>query len=128
MRQQNSTILYIFIVLIILIGLGLFIFKDNIVDQFLTYNVNGPILNVSKGNVELNLDVLRDARIKALKNYVSIFDYNDIDKSQDIIQANLSKQSDVIISNPDGTASTTTVNNNVIRVRLGNSNPFLKAK
>ena len=53
---------------------------------------------------------------------------SDIDKSQDIIQANLSKQSDVIISNPDGTASTTTVNNNVIRVRLGNSNPFLKAK
>ena len=130
MRQQQSTILYAFIALIILAGLGLFIFKDNIASQFLANNINGPVISVNKGSSELNLDVLRDARIKALKNYVSVFDYANMNKSQDIIQENLSKQSDVVISNPDGTASTSasTTTKNIIRIRLGNSNPFIKAK
>lgn len=129
MRQQQSIILYVFIVLIILMGLGLFIFKDNIVDQFLAYNINGPVVKVTNNNAELNLDVLRDSRIKALKNYVSIFDYNHMDKSQDAILAN---QGAAVIPSTDNTASSTasstaTTTINTIRVRLGNSNPFIKA-
>jgi len=128
MRRQQSTILYIFIFLIILLGLALFIFKDSIVDQLLSFNIDGPVVNVNKNSTNLNLDILNDSRIKVLKNYVSVFDYQDLDKSQEAILANLNKQNDVTISNPDGAATTSTAISSFIRVRVGNSNPFLVNK
>jgi len=127
MSRQKPIILYSFIILIILVGLGLFIFKDNVADQLLNYDINGPVVNASKGSNDLKLDILRDSRIKALKNYISIFNYDDLDKSQEIIMANAGKQSDVVISNPEATTSTSTTKS-LIRVRVGNSNPFLVIK
>jgi hypothetical protein len=126
MRQQESTSLYIFIGLLILVGLILFLFKDNISDQLLNYNTGTQVTTAVKNNTELKLDVLKDARIKALKNYVSIFDYNNLDKSQAAILAEASKQDEVVISNPDETATST--KSDLIRVRVGNSNPFLVKK
>lgn len=130
MRQQPSTILYIFIILIILAGVGLFIFKDNVAGQLSNYNINGPVSTSTRAtNNDFKLDILRDSRIKALKNYVTIFNYESLDNSQKIITENSGKQSDVIISNPDATAtSTATSTKNIIRVRVGNSNPFLIKK
>lgn len=124
MRHPQSAILYFFIALIILVGLGLFIFKDVVVDKLLNNNINGPIVNVVRTNQELKLDILRDSRVKALKNYVSIFNYEDLDASQEIILGNIGKQDDVVISNPDAT-STATSTKPLIRVRVGNSNPFI---
>jgi hypothetical protein len=129
MRQSQSVILYFFIGLIILFGLGLFIFKDNVVDSMLSYNINGPVVNVTKPSSDLKLDILRDSRVKALKNYVSIFDYANLDKSQEAILGNAGKQTDVIISNPDDTAvKASTTQKSLIRVRVGNSNPFFTNK
>jgi len=129
MSNQRSTILYIFIGLIILVCLGLLLFKDDVAKQLLSYDINGPVVNVKSNVVDLKLDILRDSRIKALKNYVSIFDYENLDKSQELIMANIGKQTDVVISNPDGDASSTpTSTKSVIRVRVGNSNPFIVNK
>lgn len=129
MKQSRTIILYLFITLIIIVGLFLFIFKDWVADKFLNYNTEGQVINVYKPSSDLKLDILKDARIKALKNYVNIFNNDDLDASQTIILANFNKQSDVVIANPDGVASTTpTSTKNIIRVRVGNSNPFLVNK
>lgn len=130
MRQLQSTILYLYLILIIVTGVALFIFKDAAVDKFLNYSINGSVVSVTpRTNQEFKLDILRDSRVKALKNYVSVFNYNDLDKSQEAILANANKSGDVIISNPDATATSTANNTKqLIRVRVGNSNPFLVTK
>lgn len=129
MRRQESTTLYIFIGLLILVGLALFLFKDAISDQLLNDNTGTQVVTPVKSNTELKLDVLKDVRIKALKNYVSVFDYNNLDKSQEAILAEASKQGEVVISNPDETATSTgSTKSDLIRVRVGNSNPFLVNK
>ncbi len=129
MRRQESTTLYIFIGLLILVGLALFLFKDNISDLLLNDNTGTQVVTPVKGNTELKLDVLKDVRIKALKNYVSVFDYNNLDKSQEAILAEANKQGEVVISNPDETATSTgSTKSDLIRVRVGNSNPFLVNK
>lgn len=127
MRHPQSAILYLFLALIVLVGLGLFIFKDAVVDGLLNNNISGPVVNVVRTNQELKLDILRDSRVKALKNYVSIFNYEDLNASQEIILGNAGKQDDVVISNPDAeeATSTSTSTKPLIRVRVGNSNPFL---
>lgn len=130
MKQQSSTILYLFIILIILSGLALFIFKDNVADSLLNYDVN--LATTKRSGGDLKLDILRDPRIKELKNYVNVFDYNNLEKSQEIILGANNSGTDVVISNPEDeeTASSTdkTNNQNAVRVRVGNSNPFLVKK
>jgi|GEM_PF-1446138 len=129
MRKARSTILYIFITLIILTGIALFIFKDDITNQFLKSSSDNLAVAVPSTANDLNLDILRDSRIKALKDNVTVFDYADLNKTQDALEAAAKKISDVIISNPDqtGTPATTTLNT-FIRVRVGNSNPFIVNK
>ena len=132
MNKYQSLILYLFIILIVLASLGLFIFKDEVADHFLNYSVDSQVINVgnSGGNNDFKLDVLRDSRIKPLKNYVNLFIYNDLNKSQDAILAASKAQTDVIISNPDsGTATkTATTTSGVTRVKVGHSNPFIVNK
>lgn len=126
MRQRSNPILYIFIALIIISGVVLFIFKDNLADSLLRYDINGTVVNLAiPKNNELKLDVLSDSRVKPLKNYVSIFDYNDLDKSQEKILANYSKQGEIIITNLEDTGTTSVpVSKDLLRVRVGNGNPF----
>ena len=131
MKKERSTILYYFIALIILTGAGLFIFKDNLANRFLNYNSPVETAIVSSSTAaNLNLDILRDSRIKALKNYVNIFDYNNLEHSQDLIQEAQKNQVEIIITNPDAssTASTTSTSLSPVRVRVGNSNPFIVKK
>ncbi len=131
MKTAKSTILYLFVILIIVIGLLLFIFKDSIVSRFLNYN-NNEITPAKPSSAGLNLDILRDSRIKELKNYISVFDYNDLDKSQDAVAAVMKAQEDVIISNPEEVGTSTeaikVVKPTFVRVRVGNSNPFIVNK
>lgn len=133
MKKQSTTILYLFIILIILSGIVLFIFKDKVANKLISYDV------VPKAAVRVNddfkLDILRDNRIKELKNYISIFDYNDLQKSQELILKNYNSGlgADVEISNPDDEAAVDDKKNNlkpqrIIRVKVGNSNPFLVKK
>lgn len=129
MRQRKSTTLYVFIAFLILVGLVLFLFKDAIFDQLLNANNTSTIVTPVKSSIELKIEILQDARIKALKSYVSVFDYNNLDKSQEIILANANKQGEVVISNPEEIAtSSSSTKNQLIRVRVGNSNPFLVNK
>ena len=126
MRKEKSTILYLFVFLILAVGVLSFIFKDQLASQFLNYGGTDEVVAVKTENNVLNLDILRDSRIKALKNYISVFDYENLDKTQDAIIEALKAQNEVVISNPEPTATTTgeTTAKNYIRVRVGNSNPF----
>lgn len=127
MKQQSSTILYLFIALIILSGVSLVIFKDNVADSLLNYDVVPAATNRAGG--ELKLDILRDSRIKELKNYVSVFSYEDLEKSQETILSNFNTGDDIVISNPDNEeAASSTKPQSITRVRVGNSNPFLIKK
>ena len=132
MNRYQSLILYLFVILIVLASLGLFIFKDEVANRFLNYNVDSQVISVgnSGSNNDFKLDVLRDSRIKPLKNYVNLFIYNDLNKSQDAILAASKAQTDVIISNPDnGTATkTATTTASGTRVKVGHSNPFIVNK
>lgn len=129
MSQGRSTILYLFIAVLMIAIIGLLIFKDEAVDSFLNYEIDGPVVSVTKPANDLNLDVLRDERIKALKNYTNFFYYDDLNKSQDLIMAADKKSSDVVISNPDTKEKATSTKKNVLmRVRVGNTNPFVIKK
>jgi hypothetical protein len=129
MSQGRSTILYLFIAILVIAIIGLLIFKDEAVDSFLNYEINGPIVSVAKPGNDLNLDILRDDRVRALKSYTNFFYYDDLNKSQDLIMAADKKSSDVIISNPDIKEDNTTTKKQVlIRVRVGNTNPFVVKK
>ena len=130
MKQTSSTILYLFIILILLSGAALFIFKDSVADSLLSYDVSPKA--TAKVSSDLKLDILRDFRIKELKNYVSVFNYEDLEKSQEIILKNANTEQDVVISNPDNEATSSQLvsssSQKIIRVRVGNSNPFLNKK
>lgn len=129
MSQGRSTILYLFIAVLMIAIIGLLIFKDEAVDSFLNYEIDGPVVMVAKPVNDLNLDVLRDERIKVLKNYTNFFYYDDLNKSQDLIMAADKKSSDVVISNPDAKETATSTKKNVLmRVRVGNTNPFVIKK
>lgn len=126
MRQRSNPILYIFISLLVISGIVLFVFKDNLANSLLRYDINGTVVNLAiPKNNDLKLDVLSDSRVKPLKNYVSIFDYNDLDKSQEKILANYSKQGEIIITNlEEAGTSSVPVAKDLLRVRVGNGNPF----
>ena len=129
MRQNKSTILYLFILLMILAGLALLIFKDSLAGRFLNPGDTNNILQVKPTANSFNLDILRDSRVKELKNYVGVFNYDDLSKSQDALEAALKAQQEVVISNPNEASSTAAYSpSNFIRVRGGNSNPFIVNK
>ena len=126
MKKQESKVIYLFVLLIIVIGIASFIFRAELAGTFLTYDsgiTQAPAV-VSKKD-ELNLDLLRDEKIKALKTNFSIFDYDDLNKTQDALEeefrANASAMEQVI-TNEDGSQSI--VKPVFFRVDVGNNNPF----
>lgn len=122
MRNRQSLILYFFILIIVLVSIFLFVFKDSIADKVLKYDVG--VLNLKfNDNSALNLSVLEDKRVKSLRNYVSVFSYEDLTKSQDSLAASFSQGSDIIIVNPNGQGAPKV--NTFFKVRVGNSNPFV---
>ncbi len=124
MRNQQSLILYLFILIIIVVGFFLFLFKDGVADKVLSYDV-GVLTPTNNTNNNLNLIVLDDPRIKSFKNYVSDFNYSDLNKSQEALIASFSQGSDVVIVNPSDDNAASSTSRTFFRVRVGNSNPFL---
>ncbi len=127
MAKQRFFISYLFISLLIVVGLVLFIVREQaadilLPDSLLTRPSTGGTL--SSGGSALSLDILRDDRVRTLKNRVEWFDYNDLNKSQELISNNTSP-----IINPENTGanSTSTPPRQITptKVRVGNSNPFL---
>ncbi len=130
MRQQRSIILYLFVGLLIVTGFFLYIFKDSLVSRFLTYSINGEVIRLTSDNSNIKLDILNDSRIKALKNYTGVFDYNDLEGTQKALLTEVNNQNSVVISNPDaGSSDNIDVKKiNFVQVRVGNNNPFVTSK
>ncbi len=130
MRQQRSIILYLFVGLLIVTGFFLYIFKDSLVSRFLTYSINGEVIRLASDNSNIKLDILNDSRIKALKNYTGVFDYNDLEGTQKALLTEVNNQNSVVISNPDaGSSDNIDVKKiNFVQVRVGNNNPFVTSK
>jgi hypothetical protein len=128
MRQQRSIILYLFVSVLIVIGVLLFIFKDALVSRFLNYSIEGEVVTVKKETNIIKLDVLNDSRIKALKNYTSTFNYSSLEETQKALMTEFNNRNNVIITNPDDADNPVINTETFNQVRVGNSNPFIVNK
>lgn len=130
MKKQESKIIYFFVLLIIIIGIASFVFRAELAGTFLKYDsgITQTPASVNKKD-ELNLDVLRDEKIKALKTNFSIFDYDDLNKTQDALETEFRENASAmeqVITNEDGTQSI--IKPVFFRVDVGNNNPFADNK
>lgn len=122
MTKQRFFITYLFIFLLVLAGLILFAFREQVASGLMPDSFNYPTTNTTPvaGEGVISLDVLRDARVKALQNKVEWFDYNDLNKSQEIILKNTPP-----LMVPGETSTSAPRQISPTKVRVGNSNPFL---
>lgn len=127
MKNYFRFILYVFIGLIIGVGLLLFIFHSQIFDWLegssnLTVNIPGPVATSSVGAV-LDLSLLQAPRFTALKDNVVNFDFDNIcwRPSVTVVPSNQFLAT-VPITAASSTAATTTAPVNCV---LGNNLPFL---
>lgn len=128
MKKQESKIIYFFVLLIVIIGIAAFIFRAELANNFLKYDSNVTPSTVVTGKDELNLDLLRNDKIKALKTNFSTFNYEDFNKTQEILAAEFRDNAsslEQIITNEDGSQSI--VKPVFFRVDVGNNNPFAVA-
>jgi hypothetical protein len=130
MKKQESKIIYLFVILIVIIGIASFIFRAELASTFLSYDssITQTPAVVNKKD-ELNLDLLRNEKIKALKTNFSIFDYDDLNKTQDALEKNFRENAgsmEQVITNEDGSQSI--VKPVFFRVDVGNNNPFADNK
>lgn len=130
MSREKYLTLYIFLGLIILIGVLMFVFKDFLATQMSSgVGLSDEVLSKTveaDANSALNLEVLSDKRFTNLKNQIINFDYDNFGQSgsvNDITITNLrpSKSEGVATGSP-------LVQTTQIRVDIGNNNLFFKAK
>jgi hypothetical protein len=130
MKKQESKAIYLLVLLIVMVGILSFLFRAKLADTFLKYDygeTSTPV-TVNKKD-ELNLDLLRDEKIKALKNNFSIFNYDDLSATQEALAEEFRSSGslrDRIITNEDG--SQTIVKSVFFRVDVGNDSPFAAEK
>ncbi len=128
MNKPQSKFIYLFIVIIIILGIVSFVFKQNLTDTFLTYNFDNKTVKSNDVVSAINLDLLREEKVKSLKDNVYVFDYDDLNKTQD----QLAKDFKPVIIVSDSAASSTeelpVVKTVFFRVNVGNSNPFVVEK
>jgi len=126
MKKQESKIIYIFVILIIIVGITSFVFRTKLADTFLKYDYGATTIPAVNKNDELNLDLLREDKIKALKTNFSVFDSEDLNKTQDLLAEDFRTKADSMINtviNADGSVSV--VKPVFFRVSVGNNNPFI---
>lgn len=125
MKKQESKTIYIFVLLIVVIGIASFVFRAKLVDTFLKYDYGATPTPVVNKSDELSLDLLREDKIKALKTNFSVFDSEDLNKTQDLLAEEFRAKADSMINtviNADGSVSV--VKPVFFRVSVGNNNPF----
>lgn len=123
MKKGYQAIVYIVIILILLAGLALFLWRDNILDYINTNtgvaSLESTIKTQATSNDTLDTGILSDARFTALKNNVVKFDFDSICKVP-------AGGKTVVASTTDSTA-TSTATSTVVQSTgclLGNSIPF----
>lgn len=130
MSREKYLTLYIFLGLIILVGVLMFVFKNFLAAQISSgVGLSDEILNrtiEADANSALNLEVLSDKRFTNLKNQIINFDYDNFGQSGSV--------NDITITNlrPSASEGVATgsplVQTAQIRVDIGNNNLFFKAK
>lgn len=128
MNKQKSKFLYIFIILIIILGIVFFIFRKKLTDTFLRYDTINNTVIASSSILAINLDLLREEKVKSLKDNVSVFDYEDLNKTQDQLAQNFKPQTIILDSPASSTEELPAVKTVFFRVSVGNSNPFVVEK
>lgn len=124
MKKQDSKILYIFIAIIFIIGVVSFIFRGQLADKFLHYEAVVPVVSPVSKTETLNLDLLSNKKVQSLKDNVIIFDYEDLDKTQDLLAEQFRTNSATApdIYDEEGNLLPKEA---FFRVSVGNSNPFV---
>lgn len=126
MKKQESKIIYFFVLLIVVIGIASFIFRADLAGTFLKYDSGiAPTPATVNKKDELNLNILRYEKVKALKTNFSTFNYDDLNKTQDTLETEFRENASAmeqVITNEDGSQSI--VKPVFFRVDVGNNNPF----
>lgn len=129
MKKKESKILYYFVLLILIIGILSFIFRGQMADKFLHYDYSVPAIinNTSSTDDSLKLDLLSNEKTQSLKNNVDTFNYEDLNKTQDLLAEQFIATS---ASAPDiyDEEGNLLPKKAFFRVSVGNSNPFTPDK
>ena len=129
MKKQESTTIYLFVLLLIGLSVLSLIFKEQFAATFLKQDYGEMPAPSAVVKDELNLGVLSEEKVKALKLNYSIFDDADLNKTQDLLAENFRVNASSMIKtivNEDG--SVTTIKPTFFRVGVGNNNPFIVEK
>jgi len=123
-KTRPSYFIYLLIFVLLLLAASLYVWREDVTTYFFSRSlkVNNNALAAADNRSEvISLDILRDPRVKSLTSQTKLFNYYDLVKSQDLII----EQSPVISLPPteEGGAPVTIMPS---RVRVGNSNPFVK--
>lgn len=123
-KKRPPYFIYLLVFILLLLGASLYVWRQEITSFFFSRNlkVETNAGTISPGNSEVaSLEILRDPRIKSLEKQVKVFNYNDLVKSQDLIM-----DQTPIISTPSPDEDGAPIISRPSRVRIGNSNPFVK--
>ena len=120
MKNRESKILYFFIPLIIILGALSLIFREELASKFLHYDYVETVIN-TKADDTLSLDLLSQDKIKTLKDNISVFDYEDFNKTQDTLAEQYRNSPAPDLLDEEGNPLPKKA---FFRVNIGNSNPF----
>lgn len=130
MKNGYRFILYSFIILLVLGGLALFIFRDSFIDSWreqsgLTELATGTKFAVTARDT-LDPEILKSPKFTSLTNYVTDFNFDNICQRPDVVVS----QPEIPAEVASSTASTTdeTASTTPMACHQGNSSPFLEAK
>jgi hypothetical protein len=123
-KKRPAYLIYLLVFILLLLGASLYVWRDEIASYLFSKDLRIEIDSGSSsgGRSEIvSLEILRDPRVKSLKQQVKIFNYYDLVKSQELIMA----QPPLITLPPVGDEEAPVILT-PSRVRIGNSNPFVK--
>ena len=131
MKKVFNIILYISIGLLIIGGLLLFIFRDEILNNFRTElnsdNSFAPAAVSLTAKDTIDPEIIKDQRLASLTNYVVNFNFDIICRRPDVVN----KPGTVLANTTEagtGTATGTEIITSPLNCRLGNDLPFLVRK
>jgi len=123
-KKRPAYFIYLLVFILLLLGASLYVWRDQVAvylfSKDLKIAIDGGAPSQGRSEV-VSLEILRDSRIKSLEQQVKIFNYNDLVKSQDLI---IDQSPLINLPPPEGEEAPVILR--PARVRVGNSNPFVK--
>jgi hypothetical protein len=123
-KKRPAYFIYLLVFILLLLGASLYVWRDKVASYLFSKDLRIEIDSglSSGGRSEMaSLEILRDPRVKSLEQQVKIFNYYDLVKSQELIVAQ-----PPLINLPPPEGEEAPVILMPSRVRIGNSNPFVK--